>query len=569
MEIMQMQLAFPVCKIQTVITHFRPRKPTALEWAILEIIHQFRRNRLYRGLTLEYLFSRVLAVPDVDSLVLPSLENLVQNHVVSCAQNLYTTREITLSALEITREGEKMHQEQMLPCAEKQDRMDFFYDPLREKLMARQEARLLLGSTQTRSIASEQWQDVFPENLLRGSLTAKECPWLAPNTQIRDIAKQKSEMLWRERKVAVEMSLDSHLSLRSGVAEYDKHLEQLDSHTADTEYLGHLWQNVPTWFPQEPGPAWADIFSRLKAAFLPGEIAGKVNQYLAQKNGRHFLWHPLYAHELADKQELLQSSSQRLLVIFASPTWNIVWNNGYSSVAVYIPGKAPFPHSIYYNAQGENIWAGTFAAWRQNTTLPPLPLAYSTKDRALLPEFYRWLEAWWGGNKESMSADHLLAQIFWRKPPQVWQEIYQKISTSPLSLAKQVEALERYRDRIAAITPDGSFPWQEDIFHLIQEFVRTHGTKNVDELLASEPVFHKSYLPLRKVQEMLQDLLSQIPASRSADTEKQREALQHLCAKFSLPAQPADKALSELVSQGIPEEKRPSKKRQQTTNKRS
>ncbi|MDA1467276.1 hypothetical protein OGZ02_00085 [Brachyspira hyodysenteriae] len=80
MEISSISFSKPYIEYNSIVYHFSSRKSAAIEWLILELINRYSNE--YSSISIKTILEDMLFIPDTDSLVLPSLIELINLRAV-------------------------------------------------------------------------------------------------------------------------------------------------------------------------------------------------------------------------------------------------------------------------------------------------------------------------------------------------------------------------------------------------------------------------------------------------------------------------------------------------------
>jgi hypothetical protein len=139
----KIKISNPYLQLSIAVTHFTPRKSTAIEWMILEILNRFGNNSDYKDISLDKLF-KIVQISDSDDLVKPCMITLKGLGAISSdsLDDNTSLSQITLQNVSLTPTGMEMQKLGLLPGV---DRIDYLknicYDLLNDKIVGEKERK--------------------------------------------------------------------------------------------------------------------------------------------------------------------------------------------------------------------------------------------------------------------------------------------------------------------------------------------------------------------------------------------------------------------------------------------
>lgn len=278
MIIGDIKLSYPCIRYNVEVTHYTPRKSTAIEWLILEAISKVSKMDKYSGISVEDLFKHIFTISDSDLLIKPCLINLQDLGALTVSGLTDDTElsSIPMSDLSLTPKGEEMQKQGLLPGKDKPDNMVIYYDVISSHLFEN------VGNTYKEKpfgcevIQLQDTDDVtFPSSKVRQLiLDAQKEPhkrkyqWLQSTTQIRDLQSLDSKIMWKTVVKKLELGEGGLCKVQdagddakiSGLAFYDGVLPE----SADNSSLPEVIFDSPD--------------EELKTLFFISEINGKLNE---------------------------------------------------------------------------------------------------------------------------------------------------------------------------------------------------------------------------------------------------------------------------------------------------
>lgn len=211
----------PYAKYKSVVTHFTSRKSTAIEWMILELIKRYSNDNEYTNISLKTIIEEVLFVPDTDILVKPSIIELIGINAIEDKNNLIDENisldSVSLSHLTLTQHGRELQERGLIPGKESEEEIVFIYDKLENDLKLEADNKIDLKREHKGIELSNNSDFIFDENRARQILEEKKdggkFTWLQPTSEIKNIDKGETEILWRDLNDEIDILENGKLEL--------------------------------------------------------------------------------------------------------------------------------------------------------------------------------------------------------------------------------------------------------------------------------------------------------------------------------------------------------------------
>lgn len=210
----EVTLSYPCVQHKVEVSHFTARKPTAIEWVILEAINKCEKLSNYAGISIASLFEQIFTISDADLLIRPVLISLqdIGAITISGIDDETELDTVAMSNLKLTKTGREMQSKGLLPGTSSEDTFSIYYDVAANAL--KNEANLYKEeSTGIRVIDIDDADDLeFPEGAIREWLFTiqndkkhKKLNWLTPTTKIESVTRLSSALYWKNiiRKVEI------------------------------------------------------------------------------------------------------------------------------------------------------------------------------------------------------------------------------------------------------------------------------------------------------------------------------------------------------------------------------
>ncbi|WP_304353456.1 PIN domain-containing protein [Brachyspira innocens] len=221
MEISSIAFSKPYIKYDSIVYHFTSRKSIAIEWVILELINRYSNDNEYSSISIKTILENMLFIPDTDSLVLPSLIELINLRAVE--SDFYidentSLSSISLSQIRLTDSGKELQAKGLIPGKEAEDIVTFIYDIVGNSLELENKMTFQNNPTgiKLRDISDNNF--VFDENkakmILEELKNKNKFSWLQSTSEIRRIDRGDSKILWRNFNDKINLIEDGKIELK-------------------------------------------------------------------------------------------------------------------------------------------------------------------------------------------------------------------------------------------------------------------------------------------------------------------------------------------------------------------
>ncbi len=424
MKIAAIQISFPVLHIHSKVTYAVLRKPTLFERAILEVVGEFSGDATYGGYSLQRVFGEMLAVPEEDQFVLPSLRQLVEFGLIAAAVNFDSLQDVKLRDLTLTEAGREMRERKVFPGMQMHRNRSYHYDPIQDRLLSAAEQELLSETPGDLSVAVEDEAAVAAQLVERvihrpaaGTGPATEDPG-DEEYEIREIHIEGIQTLWLTREGELTLSLQGELSIELGDSVYEDYFRHFSGRWLLDNFLADLLTDLQfdSDFRQAT-PRPPEEIAHATEVFSARDIDLKMK--LSRETAHFLRYQPYLDHHLVCKKKTL-------LVVFGHPhneaPGKILWDDALNGAVIFLEEPFPIPGCYYLNSERENLFVDLFAV-HINGDPAAVPLGFSLpkSDRRLNPApLFKKLEPL---IDKSGEVQYQLIKLFWRSPEEVWEII--------------------------------------------------------------------------------------------------------------------------------------------------
>ncbi|WP_297204052.1 PIN domain-containing protein [uncultured Brachyspira sp.] len=231
MEISSISFSKPYIKYDSIVYHFTSRKSIAIEWVILELINRYSNDNEYGSISIKTILENMLFIPDTDSLVLPSIIELINLRALE--SDFYINENtslssISLSQIRLTDSGKELQAKGLIPGKEAEDIVSFIYD-ISENIFELYDDKLKFDNS-PKGIKLVEYDDddeeddddddeyIFDFNKAKSILeelkNKNKFSWLQPTSEIRDIDRGDIQVLWRNFNDRINLLEDGKIELK-------------------------------------------------------------------------------------------------------------------------------------------------------------------------------------------------------------------------------------------------------------------------------------------------------------------------------------------------------------------
>ena len=221
MEISSISFSKPYIKYDSIVYHFTSRKSTTIEWVILELISRYYNDNEYGSISIKRILEKRLFIPDTDSLVLPSLIELINLRAIE--SDFYINENtslssVSLSQIRLTDSGRELQAKGLIPGKESDDSVTFIYDIIANNLEL--ENKITFQNNPTGIKLRDELDDnfIFDENKAKSILeelkNKNKFSWLQATSEIRSVERGTPTVLWRNLNDRINLLEDGKIELR-------------------------------------------------------------------------------------------------------------------------------------------------------------------------------------------------------------------------------------------------------------------------------------------------------------------------------------------------------------------
>lgn len=188
---------------------------------ILELIKRYSNDNEYTNISLKTIIEGMLFVPDTDILVKPSIIELIGINAIEDKNNSIDENisldSVSLSNLALTQHGRELQERGLIPGKESEEEIVFIYDKLENDLKLEADNKIDLKKEHKGIELSNNSDFIFDENRARQILEEKKdggkFTWLQPTSEIKNIDKGETEILWRDLNDEIDILENGKLEL--------------------------------------------------------------------------------------------------------------------------------------------------------------------------------------------------------------------------------------------------------------------------------------------------------------------------------------------------------------------
>lgn len=218
MKLADIRIGAPLLRLETLVHHATPRKPTAFERVILALVIKFAADQNFNSISLERLFSDVLCVANPAPLLSPTLGELAALDVIRCLADIEAIDVLTLGDIEITERGKRMIVDDMLPAKSMQNEEVFYYDPIRQRLLSESESHAYRPVPPKLVLDESVFEGVFPDELIREEIKSNRYRWFSSSSRVEHVELVSTRILWKDTPCTIELQTDLLSILSDDVA---------------------------------------------------------------------------------------------------------------------------------------------------------------------------------------------------------------------------------------------------------------------------------------------------------------------------------------------------------------
>ncbi|MEI0797132.1 PIN domain-containing protein [Brachyspira intermedia] len=220
MEISSISFSKPYIKYDSIVYHFTSRKSTTIEWVILELISRYYNDNEYGSISIKTILENMF-IPDTDSLVLPSLIELINLRAIE--SDFYINENtslssVSLSQIRLTDSGRELQAKGLIPGKELDDSVTFIYDIIANNLELENKNTPPNNPTGIKLIDVSYDNLIFDENKAKSILeelkNKNKFSWLQATSEIRSVERGTPTVLWRNLNDRINLLEDGKIELR-------------------------------------------------------------------------------------------------------------------------------------------------------------------------------------------------------------------------------------------------------------------------------------------------------------------------------------------------------------------
>jgi len=382
MDFFKTTLSHKYIKYNVSVTHVTPRKSTAIEWLILEVLSKSKGTE-FENEGLYSIFSNYFQIKNVNKLISPSIKRLSDLEMLrgdfddEMDLNNYAPKDIELLPL-----GIEMHKKGFLKGESARDSFDVIYDVKSKKLIW--ENKNLTNEPKGIFSDFDEEEIIFPEKEIRSHLKSLKNGFDSENTEIENEEKSKkknkkqknnnfdwltnnSEIAFvqaSKTNVAYENISDLDVLLKS---EADKNFLRIKGNK-DSEIEKLVLESINDDLPENfQDVAFTNISNVENSAiqlFFPSEISEKIEHY---SNIYDFNIIDSRFFNKSNKNKTKKDKNNKKITIFFNSDLEEKVEVSKNNLTFYLSETELFENSIYIsesillNCGKTEIFAGDFS----------------------------------------------------------------------------------------------------------------------------------------------------------------------------------------------------------------
>mgnify|MGYP000448164815 CR=1 FL=1 len=477
MKLAQFRLGFPILKIKARIYHATPRSPTAFERVLLGICERFGKDVTYNNIAIERIFVDILGVADPAPIVVPTIRELLSLDVIRCQGDPESLDTLTLRDLEITERGRQMRSADMLPAKSQENDEEFFYDPVRKRLLTSSETKAC--RVQRPSIALDEgvFAEVFPEQELRAQILSGGYSWWNVSSRIERIERLTLVVLWREVQSTLNIENKAiHIECKD-----EKQTSYVNALGADI--IQHRFLDPVLGIDRYP----PDHLSSLPRLDIENDLGGGVELQPIPEALKDFPnGDPLWIVDSASAWvPLREDAGSKQAIISFNPldvgeSMSVRWNQGRDGCIINVTGAFPIGDALV--ASGRRVVRGRLLRAKVGHEVLDLPIALShavTRENPALADTLRHLA---NALRQFKADDADIVPALWQSAEDFWKDTGEEIRQSTSAVAAKLDRLVRVRGRCNSLT--GAIPLR--VWESVVEDVVCDSLASGDSVLSTD-----------------------------------------------------------------------------------
>ncbi|WDH83327.1 PIN domain-containing protein [Paenibacillus urinalis] len=559
MEFKSVDVSFPILEFHGVVTHFTPRKPTAFEWAILELLDRFGEHPAYRDLSLGMVFESLLSIPDPDLMIRPVLEGLVSLRIIDGPSHGISLGDVNLRDYAFTPEGRTIYRRGYVSNNEVQNEVIKCYDPLLKRFLERNEQKWLQADAAYPLGDPDELASTSLTGEVRQLVDSRSYPWKKNETEIRGIQQRQVRCMWKKVKATARLNDEGEIVFSFPQKAYEDYFRQW----ADPELLleqMELWGTADLYSDELSDVSYQDLGGSLRELTpiqdnFVEDVCSRIRLSASGRSGTkgggtvptvHLIRPGEFVNGFAGQTiaavtESYQKSTVPQMFVVCDPaaTFQAFYNPSNRCAMLTTNEPIPVPNAYYLNNSGDQLFAANVGLTLLDEDIS-LPLAYSYHAQVRLPDwtpFLQHADAWLmrllqdaGTRSELTKAVELqLIRLFWASPEDVWRSVFSRVrDMGQLDASEAAKLLESFVKHLPKVGI-----WKEDLFAFL--------------MIATDRLI----LPGEPDREGLKAALLTLPLSfLGDDRERNRQWLELLLSRLPSPAgaEQADDILGVLFS---------------------
>lgn len=226
MKLTDVDIAIPFYQYRVDINYYLERKPTVIEWAIIQAINIVEKYPFYRNFPVDTVFSKIFSIPDTDKLVRPVILTMADKNLIKAIALTDDTslKDISMENLTLTDRGRILLGRGTLPSEDNIAQILLLYNIYERKLADENPALLHQESNGFSLVSGDELKNVaFPELLVRGMLSDEQnkkngkYTWLNKETRISSVVPAEDSepiLLWKNVRRELTFNEDMECSIK-------------------------------------------------------------------------------------------------------------------------------------------------------------------------------------------------------------------------------------------------------------------------------------------------------------------------------------------------------------------
>jgi hypothetical protein len=443
MKLAETAVAFPVLSIRAQVEHASPRRPTAFERVILRMCATLDKHDEYSTWSVLRIFEDILMVPNAELLVRPPIEELIGIDVLASDCEMYDFKKVCLGDLRLTSQGQTMVERGVLPSRSRTDEAQFFYDPIANEFISRDEFEKCSGRPLADVVDAQPFEQLIPLAAIRDKIETFNFPWLRPNCVISRVERLATDIAWRNVPGRIELR-DGQVKFTSGHSCYDGYVDNLEQQLVLSSVLTACPAEAPK--TRRDYELALDALMRSDFAELPWLVPAEASARAA-KSGTVCLLNATANPDCIPDE----APAGRAIAIFREKDGDVPvsvsWNRKHNGCLIAIPRAFPL-HKTFAASDAElfapqEFTVETNIGWWRTLLVQRIPMTTPRGDiRKALVDVAMALQ-------DADVPDGALVPAIWETPEVFWRRTAAAKLTGTQSIECALDSMSELRSKLA------------------------------------------------------------------------------------------------------------------------